>query len=333
VIIATEEAFATSEFLDTYLDFAAARQNEGMLFAASVLSRPGMRDRLTDIDVRLAEMDAHGTDMHLMSLTSPGVQVFDPDLGTALAIRVNNEMAALIRQHPNRLAGLAAIAPQDPRRAAAEIERAMGDLGFNGIIINSHTQGEFLDDRKFWPIFDAAVKHRAPIYLHPTFPPDTMIEPYVRYGLNGAIWGFGAETSLHAVRLVMSGVFDRYPELQIVLGHMGEALPYWFLRLDLQYQKQIARQQHPPGMVKLNRMPSDYFRSNFHFTTSGMYWNDLLEFAIKTMGAERIMFSIDYPYEPSTRSTEWIKQIPVSPQDKDRIMSGNAIKLFQIRSR
>ena len=331
LLIATEEAFATWEYIETYLWLAGRSEAVGLRYPAIMLSRPDIQERLTNIDLRLADMDEHGVDVHLLSLTSPGVQVFDADLGAAIARRTNDALAALIQLHPQRLCGLAAIAPQDPEGAAAEIERAIGDLGLNGIIINSHTHGEFLDDPKFWPIFDAAVRHRAPIYLHPTFPPDNMVKPYERYGMAGAIWGFGAETSLHAVRMVLGGVFDHYPDLQIVLGHMGEALSFWFLRLDLMHKKLMAHRNLPPNMVKLKRLPSEYIRSNFHFTTSGMYWDDLLEFTLKAMGIERILFSIDYPFETSKPSVDFIRQIPMSDNNKKLIMADNAIKLFGIR--
>lgn len=268
-LIATEEAFATPEFLKAFLDFAASSTNRGVRYAAELLARPALQSKLTDMEVRLAEMDANGVDWHLASLVSPGVQVFDADQGSALASQVNDALAAHIRRHPGRLCGLAAIAPQDPERAAGEIGRAMTELGLNGIIINSHTHGEFLDDPKYAPIFAAAVRYKAPIYLHPTFPPDEMIKPFEHYNMTGAIWGFGAETSLHAVRMILGGVFDRHPDLQVVLGHMGEALPYWFFRLDLMYRKLLARADQAPGMVRLARAPSEYVRSNFHFTTSG----------------------------------------------------------------
>jgi 5-carboxyvanillate decarboxylase len=329
-VIATEEAFATAEYLDTFLKVASNSPHEGIRYAAMHMTRPDVQKPLTDIEARLADMDAHGVDMHLLSLTSPGVQVFDADLATELAARSNDELVAWIRKYSKRFCGLAAVAPQDPKRAAAEIERAIGHLGLNGVIINSHTNGEFLDDAKFFPIFEAAVKHRAPIYIHPTFPPPEMIKPFERYGMHGAIWGFAAECGLHAVRLVLGGVFDRFPDLQIVLGHMGEGLPYWLFRLDNMYAKTITHKNQPPGVVRLNRLPSEYIRSNFHLTTSGMFWNDVLEFAIKTMGIDRVIFAIDYPYETSKMATEFINNAPLSPADKALVLSRNAQKLFNI---
>ena len=331
-VIATEEAFAIPEYLEAFMKVAATSKSSGIRVPALILGRKEMRSRLCDIDVRLAEMDANGVDMHLMSLTSPGVQIFDADLGTSLASKINDRMAELIRQHPTRLAGLAAIAPQDPKRAAAEIERAIIGLGLNGIIVNSHTNGEFLDDPKFYPILEAAQKHQAAIYIHPTFPAEEMIKPFQRYALDGALWGFAAETGLHAIRMVMGGVFDRFPELRIVLGHMGESLPFFLFRFDNVLEFLMSHPQKPPGMVELKRRPSEYIKSNMYITTSGMFWNELLDFGIKAMGADRIIFAIDYPYESSKKACGWIENAPISLAEKEMILSDTAQKVFKIRT-
>jgi len=231
-VIAIEEAFAIPEYLEAFVKEANSGRRPGIKVPALILSRPENAGLLCDLNTRLKSMDDNGVDMHLLSLTSPGVQIFDSDLATGMARLVNDRMAAIIKQHPRRFGGLATVAPQDPVGAAAEIERAIQDLGLNGVIINSHTNGEFLDDPKFYPILEAAQRLNAPIYMHPTFPPDAMARPFQIYNLDGALWGFAAETGLHAVRMVMGGVFDRFPELKIVLGHMGENLPFQLFRLD-----------------------------------------------------------------------------------------------------
>ena len=208
--------------------------------------------------------------MHFLGITGPGPQAFDAKLGTKLSIIANDTLAAAIARHSARFAGLAAVAPQDPAAAAREIHRAINTLGLGGVIINSHTHGEYLDDPKFWPIFEAAVAVDAPNYLHPTFPADSMIEPYSHYGMMGALWGFGADTSLYAVRMIMGGVFDSFPTLKIVLGHMGEAIPFWLGRLDNRYQNILRRGGlEPLGLKKLERLPSEYFRTNFWMTPAG----------------------------------------------------------------
>jgi 5-carboxyvanillate decarboxylase len=330
-LIATEEAFATPEYIEAFSKLAPTISSAGVRYAAQFVTDQEMGRMFSDPALRLADMDANGIDMHLLSLVSPGVQIFDADLGTSLAAKTNDRLAELVRQHPDRFAGLAAVAPQDPVQAAREVERAMKSLGLNGIIINSHTHGEFLDDPKFSPLLEAAQSYRAPIYLHPSFPPDSMIKPFEDYGLHGAIWGFAAEAGLHAVRMVVGGVFDRFPDLQIVLGHMGEGLPYFLFRLDNVYG--FLRRQHVPGMPRLKRNPSDYVRSNIHITTSGMFWDDLLGFGAKTLGAERILFAIDYPFESYRIARDFIANASISSVDRAKIMSQNAERLFNIPSR
>src|SRR5262249_16580629 len=175
-----------------------------------------------------------------LSLTSPGVQIFDGETAVPLAISCNDQLADAIRKYPQRFAGLAAVAPQDPDAAAKELERGVRVLGLKGAIINSHTRGEYLDDSKFWPIFEAAESLDVPIYLHPNRPPRSWIGPFLETGLDGAIFGFAVETGLHVLRIVVSGVFDRFPRLQIVVGHLGEGLPYWLFRIDFMHARMVA---------------------------------------------------------------------------------------------
>jgi 2,3-dihydroxybenzoate decarboxylase len=199
-------------------------------------------------------MDAARVDKQVLSLWSPGVQAFDPMLGTELAHLVNDRVAEAVREHPDRFAALATIAPQAPAAAARELERAISQLGLHGAIINSHTKSEHLDDAKFWPIFEAAQALNTPIYLHPRNAPVQMYDAFTDYTMGGALWGFAMETSTHVVRLLMSGVFDQFPDLKIVLGHLGEGLPFWLDRLD----SVSAR----PGMPTLRRRPSDLRRTS-----------------------------------------------------------------------
>ena len=329
-MIATEEAFATPEYLEALVKVGAASANASIGLAAGFLGHPDVARRLCDIDVRLADMDAHNVDMQLLSITSPGVQVFDADLGTSLAAQINDRLAELVRQYPKRFTALAAVAPQDPIRAAAEVKRAMTELGLQGVLINSHTNGEFLDEQKFEPILEACERYQAPLYIHPTIPPDDMIKPYERYGMTSALWGFAAETGLHAVRMVLGGVFDRFPELQVVLGHMGEALPYFLFRLDNLYAMS-SQGDLPMGITKLKRKPSDYIKDNMHITTSGMFWDEVLKFGSDAVGAHRIMFAIDHPFESSKAACDWIRAAPISPEHMEMILSGNAQRLFKIK--
>ncbi len=329
-LIATEEAFATREYFDEYLKLAQTVDTAETRYLKMYYKAP-LIERLSDMDYRLAEMDRFGVDMHLLSITAPGVQAFEPSLGADMAEHANDHLAKAVKAHPTRLAALGAVAPQSPERAAREVKRIMTELGFGGVIINSHTQGEFLDGEKFWPIFEALVAHDAPLYIHPNFPAPSMIEPYSHYGMMGALWGFGAECSLHVVRLIMAGVFDRFPKLKIVLGHLGEGLPFWLGRLDNRYANILRRGGlEPLGMKTLQRLPSDYFRSNFHITTSGMNTDPPLEFALKMFGPDRIMFAIDYPFEQTEEAVGFIRAAPLEPGAMRKITHETAQTVFNI---
>ena len=226
------------------------------------------RSRLLDLgEGRLREMDKAGIDMQVLSITSPGVEVLDASSGTAMAKKINDELSKVVKEYPKRFAGFAALAPQDPIAAADELERAVTELGLKGARINSNIRGEYLDDEKYWVIFEKAEKLGVPIYLHPTQPSPDMLKPYSTYpALSRSMWGFGAETGLHAMRLICSGVFDTYPGLKIILGHLGEALPFWLWRIDDRWRKD-------PLATKLKKRPSQYIKDNFFVTTSGMFWS------------------------------------------------------------
>ena len=329
--IATEEAFATPDWLAA-TESVPISSPDG--FEAKTLrgiqAIPQVRQGLLDFDRRLKVMDECGVDMHLLSLTTPGVQSLERDKAVRFASTLNDFLASTIRQHPTRFSGLAAVAPQDPVSAAAEIDRAMGTLGLNGVLINSYTNGEYLDHPKFEPIFEALVRNKAPLYIHPRVPTPAMAAPFVDYGLSTAIWGFAADTGLHAMRLIMSGVFDRHPELTVVLGHMGEAIPYWFWRIDNMAAKArrhvIGRGERPVPA----KLPSEYFRSNFYITTSGVNSHANLKFAIELLGADRIMFAIDYPFEDSAGSVAFLDTAPITERDRHKIAYGNAERVFRI---
>lgn len=332
-LIATEEAFAPREYLDEYVRMTKDVDAPVARYLRMYYQKPEFVEQLTDMDYRLTMMDRHDVDMHLLSITGPGVQAFDADVGSALATLANDQLAEIVRKHPTRFAGLAAIAPQSPERAAREVERAMTQLKLNGLIINSHTHGEFLDDPKFWPILEAAVAHDATIYLHPSFPADSMIEPYTKYGMMGALWGFQAECSLHVIRMILSGVFDRFPTLSIVLGHLGEGIPYWLSRLDNRYQNILRRGGLPSlGMTQLKRLPSEYFTTNFHVTTAGMNATAPFDYCVNLLGADRVLFAIDYPYEQTEEAVGFIRSAQLAPAAMKQVCHGNAERLFKIRA-
>ncbi len=335
--IATEEAWAPPELINLYQRELEAKtiDDPGFyslwgFFAGASERAQALLARIQDIgERRLADMDATGIDQQIVALTAPGVQIFDADLATALATRFNDELAEAVARHPTRFAGLAAIAPQDPRRAAQELERAVRGLGLKGAIVNSHTRGEYLDDPKFWDIFAACQALGVPLYLHPTTPSKAMIEPYLARGLDGAVFGFAAETGLHALRMIVAGVFDRFPRLQIVLGHLGEALPYWLYRLDFMHGI-IVRTNRYASAKPLAKPLSAYLRENFHYTTSGMGWAPPIMYVHGVMGADRLLYAMDYPYEYVAEEVVTQDNLPLSPADKLKFFQTNAERLFAL---
>ncbi len=332
-LIATEEAFATPEQANFFRGAAATEWHDpDVNMWRSFLTNEPLLRRLLDLEQeRLGSMDEFGVDMHLLSLTAPGVQLLDADSGTALAASANDHLAETIKKHPTRYAGLASFAPQDPKRAAKEIERAIKDLKLNGLIVNSHTNGEYLDDPKFWPIFEAATSLDAALYIHPRNLPQH-VEDIMTAAINldGAIWGFQMETGLHAMRLIVGGVFDRFPKLKIVLGHMGEALPYWLYRIDYMYNVYTSRGR---DAHKIQRKPSEYVKDNFLITTSGVNSHAVLQYCHSVLGPDNIMFAIDYPYQDTESAVAFMNSAPLPEADVEKITHGNAEKIFHIAAK
>lgn len=329
--IATEEAFSVPEQMEAMREVLAKTSDyDPDLFLWKTQTDPNgpVNKPLLDLEgERLRIMDRDGVDMHLLSLTSTGVQMMDPDRAADVAVAANDQLAAVIRRHPDRFAGLATIPPHNPARAISELERAINKLKLNGVIINSHTDGEYLADRKYWPILEAISGLKVPLYIHPRAPIPAMAAAYREYHLEHAIWGYQAETGLHALHLIVSGVFDQFPNLKVVLGHMGEALPYWLYRVDWMHGQAPIHFDRP----KLKKRPSDYFKRNFMITTSGMNWNPVLKFCIEVLGADNIMWAIDYPYQGSREATEFMNRAPISDVDKHKIFHKNAERVFHIK--
>jgi 5-carboxyvanillate decarboxylase len=336
--IATEEAFATQEQLAVYRkildrsDCDVGFKNLMGFYMSSPSERAQHIMRcLVDLgDIRIQHMNDSGIDMQVLALTSPGVQIMDTDTAVQVARSSNDELAAAIARHPTRFAGMIAVAPQSPKAAALEIERGVNKLGMNSVVINSHTQGEYLSDPKFWDIFEAAQAHDTPIYIHPNALPPKMIEPFLEAGLDGAIYGFGVETGLHALRLITAGVFDRFPKLQIIIGHMGEALPFWMYRLDYMHAATVKSKRYA-SIAPTKKKPSDYLRENFTITNSGVAWDKAVRFSQDVLGVERVMYAMDYPYQYAPSEVTQLDAMDMNDADKKAFFQTNAQRVFKLK--
>jgi 5-carboxyvanillate decarboxylase len=337
--IAVEEHFSTVEHLDllrailekTYPDPKVVDEERFIASDAPFLpisSTPPVREMLGSLldtgEGRLQAMNQFGIDMQVLSFVSPGVQVFDAATGAQMAKKVNNELSKVVNEHPTRFAGLASLALQNPNEAADELERSVKDLGLKGACICTHTKGEYPDDKKYRVIFQRAHQLDVPIYLHPRGPSPDMIKPYLGYPfLDSAMLGFAAEASLSAMRLICSGLFEEYPELKIVLGHLGEAIPFWLWRIDTNWKRS-------PLSMTLKKPPSQYFKDNFFVTTSGMFSEPAFRCTLSILGADRILFAVDYPMESPQEATELFEKASMGHDDKERIYHLNAEKVFSL---
>ena len=336
--IATEEAFATPELFAEFRRVIEGRLIDdpgfyslwGFFLMHEGPRAADARRRLLDLDdERLNDMDQCGIARQIISLTSPGVQVLDADTAKSVAISANDQLAEAVKRHPDRYTGLAAMAPQDPAAAAKEIERGVEQLGFRGVILNSHTHGEYFDDPKFWEIFEAAEALDVPVYLHPNTPPRDMIGPMLDKGLDGAVFGFGVETGLHLLRIIVSGALDRFPRLRIVVGHLGEALPFWLFRIDFMHRAMVKAARYP-GVGPLKKKPSDYLRENIYITTSGMAWEPAIMFVRDVIGKDRVMYAMDYPYQFVPEEVDVTDNLPISDEEKKSFYQGIAESVFGI---
>ncbi len=282
--------------------------------------------------LRLEQMDAAGIDFQILSLFDPGVQD-ETDVARAidLARRANDDLAESVRATPARFGGFATLATQDPDAAAAELERAVTDLGLVGALINGHCQGRYLDDPAYERLFASAESMGVPIYLHPTTPHPAVMAawfaPYVDDGMHLASWGFGAETGTHVLRLIYSGLFDKFPGLQMIIGHLGEMLPFAAYRIDRYY----GLGGGGGSRTALQRLPSDYLRSNFHVTTSGNFSPPAFACTLDVLGADRVMFSVDYPMDDNLTGAAFMASYPMDEATRRKVSSENAIRLFGAR--
>ena len=335
--IATEEAFATREQIDVYLRMVRdGTADKGMVslwgfYATSPSERATqIIDRLLDVgEQRLAHMDETGIDKAILALTSPGVQPFpDVDEARGIAARANDFLAERCAAHPTRFIGMTAVAPQDPEWSAREIRRGAA-LGFKGVQINSHTQGHYLDEPQFDPIFRALADAGQPLYIHPATLPDSMMGGMIDAGLDGAVFGFGVETAYHLLRLITTGIFDRYPGLQIIAGHGCEALPFWLYRTNFMFQAGVRSQRY----ARLKPLKHDlfhYMRTNILGTCSGLPFEPAVKLMIDVMGEDRVMYAMDYPYQYVADEVRMMDDLDISLTQKRKFFQTNAERWFNL---
>lgn len=295
---------------------------------------PALRGRLVDFhDERLRAMDAHGVEVMILSLNAPAIQAIpDPQRAGETARKANDVLAAQVSRRPDRFQGFAALPMQDPEFAASELRRCVEELGFKGALVNGFSQvgdsdhAVHYDLPQYWPFWEVVERLDVPFYLHPRSPLPSQAKIYQGHAwMLGPAWAFAVETSVHALRLMACGLFDQYPRLRIILGHLGEGLPYNLWRIDHCNGWVKSRHQYPA-----RRQIGDYFRDNFHLTTSGNFRTPTLVDAMAEIGADRILFSADYPFEDVGDAAAWFDGASISEADRIKIGRTNALKLFKL---
>ncbi|MCW2366678.1 2,3-dihydroxybenzoate decarboxylase [Sphingobium sp. B7D2B] len=335
--IATEEAFATAEQLDAFLKLVKEGRADKAttslwgFYGTSPSERTQfIRDRLLDLDdLRIQAMDDTGIDVAILSLTSPGGQAFETDEAKTLVRNANDVLKAACERHPSRYVGMVSIVPQDVQWSVEEIARGKNELGFKGVMVNSHTKGHYLDEEQFDPILKACADNNLPLYIHPQSPPDAMIAGMVEAGLDGAIFGFGVETGYHLLRILTTGVFDRYPNLTVCVGHGGEAIPYWLFRMNYMHQAGVRSKRYE-RLKPLNHDLFHYMRNNVCVTTSGMACPLAIKLCIDQLGEDRVMYAMDYPYEYVADEVRTHDNLDISAEAKKKLMQTNAERVFNL---
>jgi predicted TIM-barrel fold metal-dependent hydrolase len=288
---------------------------------------PELRTRLFDVgELRIKEMDEAGIDVQVLSHGAPATQRMDAETAVPVARHANDRLHEITRNSKGRFEGFAVLPTADPKAAADELERAVTRLEFKGAMIHGLANGLWLDDKRFWPIFERAQALDVPIYMHPALPHPAVADAYYKDylkefpGLLTAGWGFTVETATQAIRMVLSGMFETYPRLKVILGHLGEGLPFSLWRIDMALQRQGNR----PTPFR------DTFREHFWITTSGNFSTPALLCSVMEMGADRILFSVDYPFVMNPPGMKWMQDIPLGPDDREKIYGGNARRLLRL---
>jgi 2,3-dihydroxybenzoate decarboxylase len=314
-VIAIEEHYWDAELAKTYTGVESGRAGP-------------IQERLFDLGaLRIKEMDEAGIDMQVISHGAPSAQKLPAEGAAALVRGVNDRLAAACAANPKRFAAFAALPSNDPKTAADELERAVTKLGMKGAMMHGLSDGVFLDGQRFWPIYERAEKLDVPIYFHPGLPDARVSEIY--YGdyakdfpmVVRAAWGYTVETATTAIRMVLSGVFDRHPKLKVILGHLGETLPFLVWRVD----QAVSR----PGAARKISF-RDIFCGNFWITTSGNFSSPALMCCVQEMGVDRILFAVDWPFVANPPGVDWMATVPLCDEDKAKILSGNVQRLLRM---
>jgi 2,3-dihydroxybenzoate decarboxylase len=286
-----------------------------------------IRKRLDDLgELRIREMDEAGIDMQVLSHGAPSTQRLEGEQAVSLARGANDRLYDAIQRHPDRFAGFAALPTAEPKAAADELERTVTQYGFKGAMVHGLTNGVFFDDKRFWPILERAQALDVPIYLHPAVPARAVVDTYYKDylpdypGILTAAWGFTVETATAGIRMVLSGAFDAYPNLKIILGHLGEGLPFLLWRINMALER--------PGNKSIPFR--EIFATHFYITTSGNFSTPALVCSMLEMGIDRILYSVDYPYVMNPPGTAWMQDLQVAPEDKEKILSGNTKRLLKL---
>jgi 2,3-dihydroxybenzoate decarboxylase len=321
-IIALEEEFVTESLMKDMSDGLA--DHSYTLQTSSELIGEDVAKAFVDLgEKHVAAMDEAGIDMQVLSFAAP--QIKDAKRSIDMMMEGNNRAAEAVKKYPSRFSAFASMPLADPKAAVAELERAINKLGFVGGFVAGTINGEFLDQKKYWPVLECAESHDAPIYMHPYFPLPSLMETYFkgREELGGPEWGFMVDASCHFMRLVTSGVFDQFPRLKIILGHLGESIPYNLDRINNRLSAYAKAKN-------LKKAPEDYFRENMVVTTSGNFSIPSLLCAINTIGVDNVLFAVDWPNESNKVAVDFLKHLPVGKPDLEKIAYKNAERVLRL---
>lgn len=331
-IITIEEHFINAEITAAnQAEIEKMAPGHPKAFMADFSTRQTMKPgQLTDIgEGRIANMDANNIDMQILSYSGPATEVLDLPIAIELAKQANDQMAAAVKTYPGRFLAFATLPICDPKAAEEELRRCVKELGFKGAMINGTAHGRFLDEPEFEQLFATAAELDVPLYLHPSIVSKEVRDVYydnvdpafaARFASAGIGWHF--EVGVHVMRLIFAGVFDRYPNLQIIMGHWGELIPYFMDRINAFFPATASPMEHDFKY---------YMQNNVYITPSGMFNLPQLRNAMEMMGSDRIMYSADYPYYPNEGAREFLENAPISQEDKEKIAHGNAEKLFKLK--